>query len=275
MGPNSVLPDNMCPHVEGPPNMAEIFRQAQWEMVGVRRAQRIFMEDMERATASGRLHETGPGRRLLRRIVTPLSEDIRAETDRAIDAAGGRGRKGVVGECFMAFPGKHLEVALVATATVLGSVGMSFAPTVTRLSQAIAGALRSQLAYNEMQDRAQAEKADGDDTLAVLLGRFKERYKTPNVRQWKEWTRRAGILVKAEWSEVHSITVGAWLIERICSASEGAIVIAALADDPTKQCVQRVVASSQTVQDLLDDAEKMSLSAPRLMAMITPPVPWK
>ncbi|RUT25357.1 hypothetical protein C0V97_12295 [Asaia sp. W19] len=255
--------------------MSEIFRQAQWEMVGVRRAQKIFMEDMERATASGRLHETGPGRRLLRKIVTPLAEEIRNETDKAIAAAGERGRKSVVGDCFMAFTDKHLEVAIVATATVLGNVGMSFAPPVTRLSKSVAAALRSQLSYNQMQEQAKAEKSEGDDTLSVLLTRFKERYKNPNVRQWKEWTRRAGVLVKAEWSEIHSITVGAWLIERICVASEGAIVTAEVAADPTKPCARCVVASSQTVQDLLDDAEKMSLSAPRLMAMVTPPLTWK
>lgn len=275
MGPNSVLQDDPTAHSEVPAGMSEIFRQAQWEMVGVRRAQKIFMEDMERATASGRLHETGPGRRLLRRIVTPLAEDIRNETDKAIAAAGERGRKSVVGECLMAFPERHLEVAIVATATVLGSVGMAFAPPVARLSKSVAAALRSQLAYNLMQQRAKAEKAEGDDTSAVLLKRFKERYKTPNVRQWKEWTRRAGVLTKAEWSEVHSITVGAWLIERICAASDGAIVTAELANDSTKVGARCVVASTQTVQDLLDDAEQMSLSAPRMMAMITPPLPWK
>lgn len=255
--------------------IADLERQAAWELEGVRRAQAKFIE----AAKATDPDELPGGQALLRAVVPAVIERLTQDREEGLEMLGKTGGR----QPLRLWHTQTLDLEQAAVITVCTAmrtwVEMSSKPegvTVTALAREIARTIRLQIEFEawkaEQERQAKDAKKRGDKDHDDLWKRLRNRYPEVSRKVWCAWRRKADA-VSAEWDEATEIDVGAWLIDALVKSSGGRFAIETVRSGPLTTLVLRI--SEETLKAIEDRNERRSVARPLLMPMITPPLPWR
>lgn len=250
------------------PSADDLYREAQWEMKGIRQAAQLYRE----ASASLSPSELPSGQWLLREIVPGLAQAIRKEQETGLVALGRTLKQGYETGAW-ALPLQLLtadELALITTIVGFDAVRGGQIANVLGLAKQIAHRVQDELGWRVWTiEQKQSVKHGGED----LLGRLQRRYPMVTRKVWSKWQTKIGLLRAAKWSETQEVSFGSTLLGILCQSSPEHFSTVSLRDG--NSTVKRLRLSDETAERLSDIETRREVLRPRLMPMVIPPIPWE
>jgi len=259
------------------PTAAQIARQVEWEMIGVRRAVAAFRETSDKAEASGRGHETRYGQALLRRIAPRMIEAVETAHAESIESIAGRGAPAAWIPVVTALsPTVTAAItASVCTAAALLPVGMT-GRTVPSVAYGICRALRDQIELRDWQAQMEERRKiarELDEPGPDLLSLFRLTYPAATARQWRAWAKKVEAMKFTGWTRAQREHGGAKLIRMLCDSSPGVFKVETVMEQGKTKNVLSL--SDEVADKIVADKQILEVATPRLLPMLVPPNDWQ
>lgn len=255
----------------------DVERQIRWETEGIRRAAEHYRE----ATKARDPATLPSGQRLLREVIPPLIETIKAAQADAVEQLGSRGRASPWAELVLLLDAEKLAVIIVTTALRAGQYADSDHPdplsNMLGLSIEIAVVMRDQIEFDRWEAEQKAAKKlakqEGDAEHEDQLALFRKRYPNATCRDWAKWRRKIDAARLEPWDKQRQVHIGSALIHWLTVAAPHRFEVAhrRLPGGKTQAYLKL---SDETVEMMLDLEARAAIARPRLMPMLIPPIPW-
>lgn len=248
----------------------DLWREAQWERVGVERAAELY-----RQSAGLRPASTLPsGTWLFRQIIDKLIPEIEKAQQEAVKTLTQVGQPPLWALPMTAVPADKL--AVITTTVAFNAVRGADEAKGVALAQYISTSVRDEIEYQrwvtEQQAANKAARKEGDWNHVDLLAKFKRTY--PNVLQrvWAKWRQKVDALREERWPVPVAVSFGAELLGILCRvAPEHFTIVLRRAG---KQTTAYLELSPATIEMLNDIENRAAFARPQFMPMIIPPIPW-
>jgi hypothetical protein len=250
-----------------PPHLSDIDAQIRWEMSGVERGVDRARDQMN----DQKVGDSEVGMKLMRRVVPPLIEKIKAAQAEASEAVANpkRGRPQFWWWLILLLPADQLAVITLKGALNERPREFTFNFPVVRVANNIARAAWTQLDY-ELWREAQGEKDPGDNEFLHYLRRTKQ----PDVKSFKKFSEKIARKKIERWDFDTGIVFGVKLIELLCAAAPDwfSVKTNRLRGGRTEN---QLVMSEDAKETIYSLTEQTELSRPMLLPMIIPPADWR
>jgi hypothetical protein len=254
--------------------IADLERQARWELEGIRVATERYRE----AALAADPTTLPPGSKLLRSVIPPLAAALRLAQLEATDAINKGGRYAA-----WCWPMQLLDADKLAI--IAATVGLRVAMSEGRAGTSIASqsklvttAMRDQIEFDRWEEEQELAKKEAKrlkkEDFEDLLGRLKHRYPTVDRRVWARWRAKLQLTRDEPWSEETVCVVGACLFDLLIKSSPDTFRMdeRALGGGQVSYSLRLTPEAQEVLKDLTARAE---VARPLLMPMLTKPLPWR
>ncbi len=242
----------------------QIWKQVRWEQKGVQRGIDRYREAA--LTADPTL--LPPGQRLLREVIPPMSEAIKAAQIDSRAQIAARGKVHAWNPLIILLEPDKL--AVIAASTILRSPDHGDGKKVLELSLAVGRMIRVQVEMDAWVDNALAVREKGVwDALAT----FRLQFPDANARQWRRWQDKMKIAATVEWTKTQEVSLGGHLVGLAAQACPEWFELKTVRIGAKTPAL--LVMSPQAKETMKDVEARAELASPHRMPMLVPPLPWR